>query len=332
MLKFFIPLICIFSFSFSKLQAFDFVSSFKNAKRGDYLILNVNKTYTCLSIFENSKDRLIFEEITYLQSKLNAKEAKKHFETISNPASHTLIEIDYKNKKCVVCFDLIQRAFMDPKTIDPLLNYLFSMDFNVIKKEDRRKIGVLDLQSSLDNRPIWNPNFHFNGALIKGHHCDGFRAIIPNDVKLIGGKHLDIYLDSQLKEFCFPVWFQISDDAQAFKIIALDMGHDFQSRIKKLPRPLPYFRTPINYKDGIVQFEIETTYPIESHRFFYYEVTSTALNQAKIISVHNIQSNFYDVKLEISPSELKEYGFYTTTDCEKDLVIESLQNLKIQIR
>lgn len=308
--------------------SFDFFATFKEAKKGDYIILTINKTYTCLSIFERNENRLVLEEITYLQSKLHPKDAKELFETTKSKASHTLLEIDLESKLCITCFDVMNHTFLDPTTIDPFLLKLFQLDFQLMRKDDRRKVGVLDLAATFDNRPLWNPSYSFCGSTVKGHTCDGYRAVIPKDVKLVGGKYIEIYLDPQLKNFCFPVWFQLSDDAQSFKMIPVDMGTQFKSKITTMPRPLPQFVSALKIDEHKISFEIDTTYPINSHRFYYYERATLDVIQAKILKKERMKSNRFLIEIEKPKKQDSEYGLYTTSDQDKDLLVECLHTYK----
>ncbi len=312
----------------AKIFAFDFFTPFKEAEKGDYIILTINKTYTCLSIFERTENRLVLEELTFLQSKLNPKEAKKHFENLSQPASHTILEIDIDTKACTICYDVLNRMFLDPKGMDSILLRLFELDFKLMKKDERRKVGVLDLESPFDNRPVWNPSYYFQGESVKGRTCEGFRAIIPQDIKYLGGKFVEMYIDPKLKGFCFPVWLQIADDAAAFKVIPVDMGKNFQSKMSKLPRPLPCFASQLNHQPSSILFEFETTYPIQSHRFFFYDLKTLKVIPAKINKKEKIRINRYAIELESLPQKSGEHGIYSTLEEEKDLIIECIQSCK----
>ncbi|NBO24524.1 MAG: hypothetical protein EBU93_04755, partial [Chlamydiae bacterium] len=308
--------------------SFDFFATFKNGKKGDYIVLSLNKTYTCLSIFDKSQNRLVIEEITHLQSKVTSEEAKNKFENLKDIASHTLFEIDLESKECLICFDLIKGHFLNPKSIDPILLRLFQLEFKPMKKDERRKVGVLDISATIDNRPIWNPTYHFNGSITKGHTCEGFRAIIPQDIQFIGGKFFEIYLDPLLKDFCFPVWLQIADGAQSFKMIPLDMGKGFKSQVSILPRPLPYFSNHFKVST-LIEIEIETTYPIDSHRFFYYQQKPLEIFTAIVEKVEKISGNRFKIYLKKPPQKNEEYHLYTTSELDKNMLVEAIQVLKI---
>lgn len=310
------------------LFSFDFFEPFKSAKKGDYIVLSINKTYTCLSIFEKKEKRIVLEELTYLQSKIDPKNAKKHFENLTQPSSHTLIEIDLENKECLIVYDALNKTFLDAHQVEPLLLKLFGLDFKLMKKEDRRKVGVLDLAATIDHRPIWNPNYHFDGLQIKGHTCDGYRAIIPDDVKFLGGKYVEIYQDPTLKEFCFPVWLQIADDAAAFKLLPLDMGRHFHSTLQKMPRPIPYFASFISFKDFGAEFEFETTYPIDEHKFFLFDHQLMGITQAKLLKKQKLSATRYLIAIEKPQDCAIEYGIYSTIDSDKQLLVESIQTFK----
>lgn len=310
------------------LFSFDFFEPFKSAKKGDYIVLSINKTYTCLSIFEKKEKRVILEELTYMQSKLDAKTAKKHFENLKQPSSHTFIEIDLEEKECLICYDAINKVFLDPKQVEPLLLKLFNLDFKLMKKDDRRKVGVLDLAATMDHRPLWNPSYSFDGLQVKGHSCEGFRATIPDDVKFIGGKYVEIYQDPTLKDFCFPVWMQIADDAAAFKLLPLDMGRNFHSNQKKMPRPIPYFASFITFKESGAEFEFETSYPIQEHKFFLFDHKLMGITQAKLIKNQKLTATRYLIGIEKPQDCSIEYGIYSTLDSDKELLVESIQTFK----
>lgn len=271
---------------------------------------------------------MILEEMTYFQNRVLPIEAKTLFESAKNLTSHTLMEIDLTSKSCSICYDVLSKSFINPSSLDPFFLRLFSLDFKILKKDDRRKIGVLDISSNIDHRPLWNPTYYYEGKQIKGNSCNAYRAIIPSDVKFLGGKYVEIYTDPKLKNFCFPVWLQISDDAAAFKLIPIDMGEGFKSQLKSLPRPLPYFCSAFILNEDSLYFEIETTYPIESHRFFYFDRVKFLVTAAQIIKKEKSKNNRYKIFLHFPIDKTKEYSVYTTTDKDKELLIESLQTMQ----
>ncbi len=327
--RFLLATLFIFHFMIMPVSAFDFFVSFKEAKKGDYIVFSLNKTYTCISIFERSEKRLVLEEITCLKSKLPPKEAKNFFEKIENPASHTLMEIDLESKTCLTCYDVKNQSFIDSKTFDPFLIHLFNLDFRLLKSSERRKIGVPDITSSIDHRPVWNPRYYYEGVQIQGRSCEGYRAIIPETIKWIGGKYVEIYLDPSRSDFFFPVWIQISDDAAAFKLIPIDMGRNFSSQTQHFPRPLPHFIGGLSPLPDQLSFQFETVYPIDSHRFFYYETDQHQTHPANVLKIEKNRSDSYTLSITLPPKKGVDYVLFSTTIEQKEMVIESLQLCKI---
>lgn len=317
-----------FIFTPSPSYSFDFFEPFKNAKKGDYFIVSINKTSTCLNIFEKNKDRIVIEEMTYLQSKLKPQEARAHFENLNQPSSHTFLEIDIANKECLFCYDALHHAFLDPSQFQPLLLTLFSLDFRPLKPDERRKIGVLDIGATVDHRPFWNPHYFFESKIIKGRVCDGFRAIIPEEIKWIGGKYIEIYQDPQLKEFCFPVWMQVSDEAAAFKLLPMDMGKNFRSQKTSIPRPIPYFASCMQFDAPKASFEFETTYPLAEHHFFLYDYTLSTVIPLAVKKTDKLSPTRHKITVEAPTTSQGEFGIYSTVDSYKDLIIESIETFK----
>ncbi len=304
---------------------------FSTGENGDYTILHVHKTYTCLSIFERSGDRIVLEEISLPLKKQEIKLGKTPFETARKDAfSWTLLEIDLNTLQLIECYDVLSKKFLSTESIDPFILKILRLDFNKMSLSERRKVGVKSESESLDHRPLWNPSFAFGGKEMKGRLCDAYKSNWPDDKTLLSSKQIEVYFDKELSKLPFPVWMQIVDDSFSFKIQTLDVGHHFNSPVKSRPKQSPYFEGSVKIENEKLYTKLFSTYPLKAHQFFLCNIATFEIIPLPVDHFERLNQCSYSLSFTLSPKlSEKTYELYTTVVGNKDAVIELKDLIKV---
>lgn len=212
---------------------------FSNSKSGDYIVSELNGSYTLLRVHEISNNSLTLEEISFPNGtvKLGKEEIESWLSkgAVGNTSWH-LLEFDLNKDKITECFSFTRNAWLLFNENDSILIKLLSLPLKKIPDENRKKIGPRPLNGP-DLRKTWNPPLIVNGKPVKSPLFEAFYVTLPNDGSSLAGKRFEIYFDKKNSKFPFPYWAQITDDSNAaFKIRICDSGENLFSPTKEMPR------------------------------------------------------------------------------------------------
>lgn len=222
-----------------KTYAWGLKDKFISSKNGDYIVSELNQTYTLLRIHQISSEALILEEISFPPNAVKMGKDSLEAWLSKGAQGHTswhILEWDLNNSKISECFSFTRNAWLLLNESDSILIKLLSLPLRKIPDDNRKKIGPRPLNGP-DYRKIWNPPLVIDGKQQKSPSFEAFSVNLPSDGSPLSGKRLEVYFDKKNPKFPFPYWAQITDDSNAaFKMRIIDSGENLFSPTLELPR------------------------------------------------------------------------------------------------
>ncbi len=255
---------------------FPFLERLENAKAGDFIVLEANKTITLLAIRSINPQTLILEEISIPSSSLKKKPDSWAAWVKNHAPGHTswsMIEIDLKDRQILECYSFSRSGWVSFTQQDSLIATLLQLPLKQIETDRRRKIGPPPQEGEADRRPVWNPPLIFSGEKLETALFDVFETIWPQDGTELSGKIVSLYFD-RAKRSPLPYWIQVETSHLAASVRAIDSGKNLPSPFRTLPRRIPEFvGTPIKTKNGI-RLSIKSPKYYKDFELFAVDVTT----------------------------------------------------------
>ncbi len=311
------------------------------AQPGDYIILNHQKMFSLLHIFERQTDSLILEEISapiQLCSQIQSNWQQWLDQEAPGHHSWVMYELDLNTLKIQDIYSCSQKAWKKVFPGEQIFPTLLELSFQPIPKNKRKRLGPPLPNEMIDDRPFWNPPVFFEGKKIKQAICQAYFSYWPNDGTELAGKRIEIYL-AQEPEYVphyFPVWMQVTDKFAHTKLRLLDSGEHLISPYKNFPVPPLELTASQKTENGDLKFYIRSHPQLKN-----YKVYAKQLNHPKNYELHfqlQASENQRTLIFFLSNEELKNklpfsdtYSFIFEPQEALHLSVETPKPLKIQI-
>lgn len=201
---------------------------------GDYVVTAQDKSFSMLRIREKTESRLVLEEITAPESRLdlnNLSWTKWLEQRAPGHSAWLLYEIDLNTGKLLECFSVSQRSWISVE--EPILPKMLNLPLSQVDNEKRRRIGPQPQKSEEDTRALWIPPVTFEGAKLNKPSLEVLETRWPDDASELAGCHLELYF---LPGFALPFWIETSNGHFTLKMRSVACGKASHSPIK-MPMP-----------------------------------------------------------------------------------------------
>lgn len=223
-------------------QAFSFYlkDQFKDAKTGDYIVIEQERQMTLMLIHSKTDATLFLEEITIPEKLVNDRFSWANWIKKKAPknTSWILYEIALNSGKILEEYSFSRHCWIDPTIAENFLPTLLNLNFMKMPEDERRRAGRAPEKGEKDKRPLWQPNLIVNGKIIPGATFNSYKARWPKDSSQLSDSLIEIYLptNSQLAPSYFPYWLQVSDRFAKANIRIIDSGTGLISPNPGMPR------------------------------------------------------------------------------------------------
>ncbi len=234
-----------FLLGFALLSGADFrlQERMQKAKSGDYVITEINKMVTLLTVRSLTADTLVLEEITAPLQNLKKLPASWPEWVKAKAPGHTswsMLEIDLHNGQVVECYSFSRSAWIHLSPKESLFATLLHLPMKRLDPAHRRKIGPPPLAGEPDFRKIWDPPLVFEGQKLENVSFDVLEATWPSDGSELAGQDVCLYFDRE-KRFPFPFWIQVETSHATAALRTIDSGKNLPAVYRALPRRVPEF-------------------------------------------------------------------------------------------
>ncbi len=299
------------------------------AHKGDYLVTQQNNFYSLIIVRDILPSVLILEEIC-IPSKIFNKNKTSFKDWARNGAkghsSWMVYEIDLEENKLLSCYSVMNQTFFPVYLEAQFFLKLLTLPLKPIPFGERKKIGTYNF-GSIDNRPIWNPSFNYEGSSITAQ-TSAYRATWPDDSSEYANKIFEMHFDENNLSL-FPCWIQIKSTHLSLKVFkAIDMGRNLHSALTDLSHLLPIFASKKD-NDNTISLSLSS-----SSYYQDFKLYAISYYPKKIIPIefkeNKINQNF---SFEIDKSYLKEkleknrhYFWVAIPTVDNKLLIEDRKN------
>lgn len=219
---------------------------FAQAQKGDYVVIQLNKNYTLLHIFDKTPTTAIIEEITVPAPYVGTLSWP---DWVSQGAPHhtswLMAEVDLQSSRILECYSFTQHGWIEIEGGENFLKTLLHLDITPLPPQNRKKVGPPNIHGLADRRPLWNPPLVFQGKTVLNAPFNAWQAEWPNDGTELAGKTIDVYLPEDMNTYpsCFPYWIEVRGGLVKTKVRVKDSGKDLVSPKTHLPRRQPPQKT-----------------------------------------------------------------------------------------
>jgi hypothetical protein len=212
---------------------------------GSFLVLEQNRTFTFLHIFERSEKNIIIEEVSISAASFskNPMNWKEWFE--AGAPGHTswiMSQINLETALFEEAFSFTHRGWIDLSASNSFLTTLLNLPFQEVPENERRRIGLPPGHNKIDTRPLWHPRFIVNGKIIEETSFAAYKTRWPADGTELSHKIIEIYLPMHENlnfPTYFPYWLEVEGKIGSAKIRVVDSGIAARSPKGYLPKRAP---------------------------------------------------------------------------------------------
>lgn len=234
MKKYVIIFLLFFSFGFA--QDLSFKDKLYKAKKGDFIVFELNKFYSALCVFDIENTDIILEEITISKDKFD-KNNISFRSWIENGAkknnSWTIYKIDLETNKIKDAFSICKNSWIKLTTNESLITGLLNINLTKITDNQRKKNGST---TQINTKKLWNPIKIVDSKKIINPTFDVYKSIWPDDGSEFSNKVFEIYFS---QDFSFPYFLEIQNGNLSHFIKAIDSGNNLKSTVQYFPRKKP---------------------------------------------------------------------------------------------
>jgi len=224
------------------------------AASGDYLVIEVGKMTTLLSIRTVTPASIVLEEVSIPTQNLKKKPPSWNEFIRSKAPGHTswsMLEIDRGSGEILECYSFTRSSWVEIPSEESFIATLLQLPLEPVPSDKRRKIGPPPAPGEIDTRKIWEPPALFDGKKQEGLRFDVFQTTWPKDKTPLSGNTVLLYFDRDGK-FPLPFWIQIETAHAQIALRTIDTGKNFPSPYRKFPRRVPQFvGEPKKMKTGL---------------------------------------------------------------------------------
>lgn len=208
---------------------------FSESASGDFVVTAQEGHYSLLLIRSISPQRLYLEEVSVPLGHIDLKKIDWKGWVEGKAPGHTswtLYEIDRSSGKLVECFSYSKNGWLYLDESEQFLTRLLFLPLERVPEEQRKKIGPQPLQGETDRRATWNPPLVVEGKKISKPTFEVMKAKWPEDSSRLSLCTVELYFSKEDLSLAFPYWIEIQSPHYAFKVRAIDSGHNLSSPMR----------------------------------------------------------------------------------------------------
>lgn len=310
------------------------------AKPGDYVVLNHQKMFSLLHIFDRPSDSLILEEISApMQARLPIQSNWQDWLDQGAPGHHAWVmyELDLETLHIQDIYSCSQKSWKKVFPGEQIFPTLLELTFEPVADSKRKRQGPPLPSGMIDDRPFWNPPIFFEGAKVKQAICQPYFSYWPNDGTELSGKRIEVYLAQEPSNVphYFPVWMSVVDKLAQTKLRLLDSGEHLVSPYKQFPIPPLELTASQQTEEGELKFYIRSHPQLKNFKV-YAKGKNSPKNDELDFKVQS-SDNFRTLIFCISKEELKDklykedlYSFIFEPQEALHLSVETPKPIKIK--
>jgi hypothetical protein len=280
---------------------------FSSAQVGDFIVTAQESNYSLLFIRSITSDILLLEEISVPTHQVDVKNIYWR-EWVSNKApghtSWTLYEIDRKSGKLIECFSYSKNGWLFSDESEQFLTRLLSLQLNLVPEKERKKIGPPPVSNEEDRRSLWNPPLIIEGKKITKPSFEVLKTQWPDDGSRLSRCDIELYF---AKDFPFPYWLEIQSPHYAFKMRAIDSGHNlFSPMTGPIPHRPPHILGLAQKGMDHWKLSIKTPAYFQKLQLFVIDLTGESKATIPVPFISKNGSNKEEMVLEIATTDLNK--------------------------
>ena len=281
---------------------------YQSAHAGDFIVTELDNTYSLLFIREMTAEHLLLEEIAVPANQIDLDSITWDNWVKDKAPGHTswtLYEIDPSTGNLIEAFSYSKKGWLYLDQTQQFLSQLLSLPLIQLNPDERKKIGLQPSSQEEDHRALWNPPVIINGKKLHKPQCEAWRGTWPEDGTPMGRCPIELYFLSSDPSFPFPYWVEVKSPHYAFKMRTVDSGKGMTSPYNgPIPYRPPQFTAPLQRKENGYSLTIQS--PLYYHSFQLYAIDLTDPLRKTIPISHQAQrlAQREVVSLNISKQEL----------------------------
>jgi hypothetical protein len=221
--------ISLYTLCLFKLNALCLKEKLANGRVGDYIVTQEKNICTLIRLDQISPGKISIEEISFPKSDTPKNYQSWLLSNAKGATSWTIYEIDLSKNEILKAYSVSKKCDLSISMESSFLLRLLTDNFDLIPHEERKKIGQAPKEGE-DFRKIWNPPFVFEGKTFNYKKPLAVKLIHPKDNSPLSGKRIELFFCSDIENFPFPFWGQVTDSSEAaFKFRAIDSGRNLIS-------------------------------------------------------------------------------------------------------
>jgi len=210
----------------------------KKANKGDFIVTAQNKTYSLLHMYAKTNRTLTIEEISIPSTKVKLNNFSWRDWVRRGAPSNTswvIYTIDLDTAEMKDFFSVTKNSWCNVSSQDNILSTLLNLRLEYVPLQQRKRVGLGNLSSKNDKRPIWQPRMVVDGQAIDGVPFDAWKTIWPKDGSELSGKTIEVFVPEVNSDYpsYFPYWLQISGLVGKAKIRIIDSGTGMVSSVAR---------------------------------------------------------------------------------------------------
>lgn len=205
----------------------------RKAHVGDFIVAVQDKVYTLLLIEAKEGPLLTIEEVMAPKQRIPPTLHSWRSWLSDYAPGHTCwvrYRLNVETGRMVDYYSFTKKGWCQLSQADSLLSTLLTLQFTLVPREERKKIGPRPTMAAKDPRAVWHPPMTVDGVVIKGVAFDAFRTHWPRDNSELSGRLVEIYIpkDSPCPSY-FPYWLEVQGLTGRAKVRVVDSGSNLTS-------------------------------------------------------------------------------------------------------
>lgn len=228
MLKHFLFLFAVFVGSLQA-DAISLKDLFQEAKVGDYIATQQNKSIAILHIVSVDGSKMYLDEVVGPAS-LNIPSFRSWMQQMApGNTSWVRYQIDLTTGNMLSSYSFTRGLYFEIPEAENFLSRLLTLSFERVPTTSRKRTG--------GNR-YWQPELVFEGETWENITFSAWRCEWPKDGSELAGKTIEIYLPEQAGPYpsYFPYWLQVSGVIGKAKVRIIDSGRGLNLTYRQTDR------------------------------------------------------------------------------------------------
>jgi hypothetical protein len=216
------------------------------ATPGNYLVLEQNKNFTFLRIYDRKGERLSLEEVTIpLEAFAKLKTGWRPWFESGAPfhTSWTLSQVNLRTGRIEEVFSFTHNGWVHLDSADTFMPTLLNLHFQEVPVNERKHVGLPPGYGKPDHRPLWNPRLVVDGLTVPKVPFKAWKARWPADGSELARKIVEVYLPETVGgeryPAYFPYWLEVEGKLGSARIRVVDSGMEARTPRTEFPHRKP---------------------------------------------------------------------------------------------